>query len=186
MNETLRTIKTRRAVRNYKSEQISDFELQEILNAALHAPNAMNKQNWHFTVLQNKDILDKLADRIIENVINLNNKALTNMVSAPGYHPFYKAPTVILISGDAANEFIQIEAGTAAQNIALAAESLSVGSCIMTMPNFAFDYEKAEALKRDLGIPKGYNHICSVVLGYKAGPTPTAPLRNAEVINYIR
>ncbi|WP_070000062.1 nitroreductase family protein [Cellulosilyticum sp. I15G10I2] len=186
MNETLKTIKNRRAIRNYHPDQISDSALQEILNAALYAPNAMNRQSWHFTVIQNKSMLDQLADSIIENVINFNNKALVNMVSSPGYHPFYKAPTIILISGDMANEFIQIEAGTAAQNISLAAESLNIGSCIMTMSNFIFASSKADVIKKSLGIPNGYNPICGVVLGYKAGQVPPVPSRNKEVITYYK
>lgn len=186
MNEVLRAIKNRRAIRNYNEEQIPDYLLQEILSSALYAPNAMNKQNWHFTVIQNKGILNQLANRIVENVICFNNKALINLVTAPGYHPFYKAPTLILISGNPVSEFIQIEAGTAAQNITLAAESLDLGSCIMTMPNFAFICERADELKDHLGIPKEYNLICSVALGYKAGQAPKAPPRKTEVINFIK
>lgn len=185
MNETLKTIKNRRAIRQYHPEQIPEAALHHILNAALHAPNAMNKQNWHFTVIQNKVLLDKLATIIVENVINFNHKALVKTVSTPHYHPFYKAPTVILISGNASNEFVQIEAGAAAQNINLAAESLNIGSCITTMPTFAFNGNTGDTLKKSLGIPLGYTHICSVTLGYKAGELPSAPPRNPEVITYL-
>jgi len=186
MNETLRTIKTRRAIRNYKSEQIPDFELQEILSAALYAPNAMNKQNWHFTVIQNKVVLSQLTNTIIENILYFDNSALEKVISAPNYHPFYNAPTFIIISGNTDSEFIQIEAGAAAQNICLAAESLNIGSCIITKASLAFNSNKSDKLKETLGIPPGYNHICCVALGYRAGHIPPVPPRNAEVITYIR
>lgn len=186
MNETLRTIKNRRAIRNYSIEQIPDYILETILNAALYAPSAMNKQSWHFAVVQNKDVLHKLASKTIENVIDFNNKNLIDLVSSPNYHPFYKAPTLIIISGDTASEFVKIETGAAAQNIALAAESLGIGSCIMTMSNFAFIGAKAEGLKAELGIPGGYHPICSVALGYKAGALPEVPPRNTDVIRYIK
>ena len=186
MNETLKTIKNRRAIRQYHSDQLPDLALQEILTAALLAPSAMNKQSWHFTVIQNQTVLNELANTIIENIVSLNNKSLIKMVSAPHYHPFYKAPTLILISGDSSNDFIQIEAGAAAQNMALSAESLAIGSCIMTISSYLFIGDKTEELKDYLGIPKGYKPICCVALGYKAGAIPTVPPRNTEVINFIK
>ena len=51
MNEALRVICNRRSVRQYKAKQITDIELNQILDAALSAPNAMNQQKWHFTVI---------------------------------------------------------------------------------------------------------------------------------------
>ncbi len=186
MNETLKTIKDRRAIRNYYSEQIPDLALDAILNAALHAPSAMNKQNWYFTVIQNKILIDQLSNTIVENVIEFNHKALIKMVSTPHYHAFYNAPTVIIISGEQDNDFIQIAAGAAAQNICLAAESLNIGSCIMTMSAFAFTSNQASHLKETLDIPSGYHHICAVTLGYKAGQIPSIPPRNADVITSIK
>jgi nitroreductase len=186
MNETLDTIYNRRAIRHYTSKQISDDQLQQILKAALHAPNAMNKQNWHFTVIQNKELMNKLSSLITDNIINLNIKPLIKMISHPAYDPFYNAPTVIFISGNDQAEFVKIETGAAAQNIALAAESLGLGSCVITMPMYAFASQNAEELKKYLGIPEGYSYICSVVLGYTEGELPDVPLRNTDVINYIK
>lgn len=39
MNQTLEIIKNRRSIRNYKEEQISEAELQAILEAGLFAPS---------------------------------------------------------------------------------------------------------------------------------------------------
>jgi nitroreductase len=67
MNEVLKAMKNRRSIRQYKSEQIGDAELQAIMEAAIYAPSAMNQQKWHFTVIQNRKTLDKIADIINQN-----------------------------------------------------------------------------------------------------------------------
>lgn len=55
-NETLKIIKQRRSNRNFKDEQITDEELQAVLEAGLYAPNA-GDEAWHFTVVQNRELL---------------------------------------------------------------------------------------------------------------------------------
>ena len=59
VNETLKIIKQRRSIRSFKDEQIKEEELQAVLEAGLYAPNA-GDQAWHFTVIQNKELLDRL------------------------------------------------------------------------------------------------------------------------------
>ncbi|ADG83484.1 nitroreductase family protein [Thermincola potens] len=186
MNETLKVIHNRRSIRAYKAEQITDSELQQILDAALMAPNAVNQQKWHFTVIQDKGLLDRMVNTIKENIMNSDNEFLKQRASAPDYHTFYHAPTVILISADGKAPLIQIDCGLAAQNITLAAESLNIGSCIIASSAFLFASEKGSQFKKELGIPEGYNHICTIALGYKAGENPAAPPRNKDVINYVK
>ena len=61
MNETLEVIANRRSIRKYKPEQITDKELQQIMEAAILAPSARNQQKWHFTVVQKREIIDEMA-----------------------------------------------------------------------------------------------------------------------------
>jgi nitroreductase len=185
-NEALRVICNRRSVRQYKAKQIADADLNQILDAALSAPNAMNQQKWHFTVIQDKVMLEKMVAIIKENMSNSGNDMLANRASVPDYHTFYNAPTVILISAEEKARFVQIDCGAAAENITLAAESLLIGSCIITSSAYLFASDKGEELKIKLGIPRGYSHICTVALGYKEGANPVAPPRNDNVINYIQ
>jgi len=186
MNEILKVINSRRSIRKFKKEQISGSVLQDIVNAGLYAPNAMNQQKWHFTVIQNKALLDRMVNIIKQNIMNSGIDFLIQRASAPDYHTFHHSPAVILISGDEKSPFIQISCGAAAQNLALASESLHIGSCIITSSAFLFTSEKSDELKRELGIPEGYNHICTIALGYKEGEIPSVPPRNKDVVNYIK
>ena len=59
VNETLKIIKQRRSIRSYKDEQITEEEFKAVLEAGLYAPDA-GGQAWHFTVIQNKELLGRL------------------------------------------------------------------------------------------------------------------------------
>jgi len=185
MNETTKVIKNRRSIRKFKEKQVTDSELQEILDCALHAPNAGNQQKWHFTVIQNKDMLDRMERILKENMMNSGVDFLAKLASGPNIRIFDNAPTVILITADEKARFVQIDCAAAAQNILIAAESLNIGSHIITSSEFLFASEKGNELKRELGVPDGYNHICTIALGYK-DENPAAKPRRKDVINYIK
>jgi nitroreductase len=185
MNETIEVIKRRRSIRRYKPEQIPDAYLQEILDCALLAPNARNQQKWHFTVIQNKEMLNKMASIMKESMLNSGIAFLAERAKDPNFNPFGGAPTVILITTDKTAHFAEIDCALAAENILIAAESLGLGSLIMTSTELLFKSEKGEELKKELGVPEGYEHVCVVALGYKDENPPAKP-RRKDVITYIK
>jgi nitroreductase len=186
MNETIKVIMGRRSIRQYQEKQIGDKEIEAIMEAAIHAPSAMNAQRWYFAVVQNKVLLDRMVDIIKENVMSSGPEMMKQRVSDPKYHTFYHAPTVVMIFADEKHRFGPVDCALAAENIALAAESLGIGSCVMTSPGLLFASEKGNALKKELGVPEGYNFVCAVALGYMSGAKPATPPRNRDVIRYIR
>ena len=60
--DVLQTISNRRSHRIYKEEQIPEDVLSAILRAGLEAPSARNHQPWHFSVVQNKDLIQEIHD----------------------------------------------------------------------------------------------------------------------------
>jgi nitroreductase len=184
MNEVVKTIKSRRCVRQYKPEQISDSDIQTLMDAAILAPNAMCQQKWHFSVIQNKDLLNKMVAVTRENMKSV--EFFARRVEDPNYSPFFQAPAVIYVTADSKARFAVIDCSLAAENILLAAESLGIAACIMTSSEFLFASEKGKALKKEMGIPEGYEHVCAISLGYKIGPGPEARPRNKEVYNIVK
>ncbi len=89
MNQVLETIKNRRSVRKFKKEQLKDSEIEAILEAAIYAPTALNEQPWHFTVIQNKELLDEIntvsKKTLAENPESMKNmpESLINAMSNP-------------------------------------------------------------------------------------------------------
>ena len=186
MNETLKVIKNRRSIRKYKKEQIGESDIQAIAEAAIYAPTAMNQQKWHFTVVQSREMLVKMNNTIRENILNSGVEFLTERAKNPDFNVFHGAPAVIIITADEQARFTEIDCGAAAENIALAAESLNISSCVIGMANALFESEKAGEIKKELGIPDGYKFIISVALGYKDIENPPVPPKNRDVINYIK
>ena len=186
MNEILETIRNRRSIQRFKPEQIGERELEAIVESALLAPSAVNAHPWHFLVIQEKRTLDRMAQLMRENMLKSGNEFMVRRASDPSFSPFYGAPTLILISADAKDRFGQFDCAAAAQDIALAAESLGVGSCIMAMTSLLFASQEGVELARSLGVPDGYDHVCAVALGYKDGPAAPAPPRKRDVVNYVR
>lgn len=184
--DTLQAINSRRSIRRYLSKQIEESSLQEILNSVINAPSGKNQQLWHFTVIQNGMLLDKMVDIIKDNIQNSDIEFMKEKASDPNYHTFYKAPTVIIISADDTANSIQVDCGTAAQTICLAAESMEIGSCIIGSSALLFMSERRTQVKEELGMPSDYNHICSVALGYIDGEKPLAPDKNKNVFNFVR
>lgn len=58
--ETLEAISTRRSVRAFSNQPISENIIDKILHAAMQAPSAHNEQPWHFLVINDRNILDKI------------------------------------------------------------------------------------------------------------------------------
>jgi nitroreductase len=143
MNDTIEVIKNRRSIRKFREKQIADSELQEILDCALHAPNAGNQQKWHFPVVQNKDMLERMEGILKENMMNSGVAFLAKLAKDLNTRVFGNAPTVILSAADEKARFVQIDCAAAAQNILVAAESLNIGSHIMHPPNSSSHLKKA-------------------------------------------
>ncbi|VBB08438.1 nitroreductase [Lucifera butyrica] len=185
-NEVLETIKRRRSIRSFKEEQIKDEELQAIIEAGRYAPSAMNQQCWHFTVVQNKEILEMLNARAKKAAAEIDNEHIQQMAKNENFNIFYGAPTVVIISGDEAALLIDADCAAAAQNMLLAAESVGLGSCWVNFVVFAFQGDESLRLKQQLGIPEGFRPFYSVVLGYKKVERTNVPAKKETVVNYVK
>jgi nitroreductase len=184
-NNTLSVIAHRRSIRKYKAGQINDDEIEAIMNAAIYAPSGQNLQGSHFSVVQNREMIIKMRESMKDNMRATGVEAQIERANDPAFIPFFDAPTVVMISAEFGSRFAQIDGGIAAENICLAAESLNIGSCIMTSSMMVFAGGNAEELKTAIGMPEGYEHVCSVVLGYK-DEAPETKERKSGTVNYVK
>lgn len=186
MNETIKIIMTRRSIRKYQPEQISRDELQTILEAGTFAPSAMNQQPWHFTVIQNRELFQKLNEACKTALVKTNNKSFaerTRGISLENFNIFHHAPTLIIVSGDEQAIAPQNDCSLALENMFLAAESLGIGSCWMHAIKLFYATDDGKTfLHQELQIPEGYTPVGSGVFGYKAGESPAAPARKTGTI----
>ncbi|MFP4478434.1 MAG: nitroreductase family protein [Candidatus Izemoplasmatales bacterium] len=178
MNKTLEDILSRRSIRAYKDKQVPEEDLKTIIKAGLYAPSSKNKQEWHFTVITNKEVIDQMSAMAVEGMKRLGLDKNDND------HIFYHAPVVIVISSKIAG-FSGVNVGCAVENIALAAKALGYGSCIVGQTRYM--YHKANKIDVDklLKIPDGYEHDISICLGYSDQEPPEAKPRKEKIVDYI-
>ncbi|MBB6630727.1 nitroreductase family protein [Clostridium algidicarnis] len=182
-NEVLKAIKNRRSTRKYKEKQISEEELQALLDAGIQAPSANNSQSWHFTVIQDRDMINFISDKSKEVMRESDNKSIVNVGKSAG-NIFYNAPTLIIISGKKEVQSSLVDCSAAIENMLIAGESIGLGTVWVGFVRFFFTL--AEQVKK-LKLPDGYEPFYAVAVGYKEDDSVFGPSkRNKEVVNYIR
>lgn len=153
---TLETIYSRKSIRNFNGENLTENELAEILKSAYAAPvgRAMY-DTLSMTVITNKELLEKWEQQMAAATGN------------PDMHPFYGAPTVILISSAIPSEQMKnlsySNAAIVVQNMALAATELGVGACHIWGAVGALNGNKE--LTAELKVPEGMVPCCAIALG---------------------
>lgn len=182
-NKVLETIRNRRSTRKYKNEQIGEEELQTIIDAGIQAPSANNSQPWHFTVVQNKEMINFISDKSKEVMLQSDNESIVNFGKSP-VNLFYNAPTVIIVSGNEDISSSLVDCSAAIENMLIAAESMGLGTVWIGLVRFFFTLDvEVEKLK----LPNGYKPFYAVAIGHKDNDSVIGPSkRNRDVINYIR
>lgn len=152
MSEILKVIKKRRMTRRYKSEQLQDEQLIDIIDAGQHAPSVRKQQAWNFTIIQDRELLDELSREAKKIGQKSPVDVIRKLNSKEDYHVFYNAPTVILISADKEAMMPESECVAAAQNMFIAAESMDIGACWISALNMLLESEDGEKYKKKLNL----------------------------------
>jgi nitroreductase len=187
-NETLNTIKQRRSIRNFKDKQISDGELNTIIEAGVYAPNGSGsiEDFIHFAVIQRKVILDKINNLSKEFAVQSQIPGLVELGNDKEFNCLYGAQTLIIISYNTTWIQPETDCAAATQNMLLAAESIGLGGCWLYFPLQAFNTSYGNELLKELNIPDGYKPYQSIILGYKNDKTVKIPKREIKNISFIK
>ena len=168
-NETLETIKTRRSCRAYKPEQITDEELNAVLEAGTYAASAMGRQSAKIVVVQDAETRAQLT--------RMNAAVMGNTGD-----PMYGAPTILVVLADA-NARCGVQDGSLVMgNLMNAAAAIGLGSCWINRAKEEFETEEGKALLKKWGIEGDYIGVGHCILGYPAEePRPAAPRKPIEI-----
>lgn len=202
----------RKSVRQFKDTVVPKEDILELLKAATYAPSPKHQQNWHFVVLQNKDIINEMADIVTKSHENIgrlakDEKDFKKHMSVINYYTCFKdAPVVVLVysceykmteykilkQNNAPQEVLDVLVspqsaaqgiGAAVENFLLAATKMGYGTCYMTGPTHA----KSE-IEKLIGFEKqGYELMSMISLGVAKENTPAQPPRKPleDVITFI-
>lgn len=186
MNVVIENILNRRSVRVYSEEQIRHEDLDLVLKAGIFSPSGCNAQPWHFSVVQNKEIINNLNLETKKELIKSDNETFRSLGKNEKFDIFYNAPTIIVVSGEKEAPTALIDCSAATENMILAAESLGIGTCWIGFVAFLFKEQRAQELMKKLEIPEGYEPYFAITFGYKKFDNPKPQPRRANVISYIK
>ncbi len=157
-NQVLEIIKQRSSARAYSTEKLTRQELDIILEAGLQAPTGMNRQEIRFSVVS--------GDNPVLEELDEEKRRLRGQKKLPDNF-YYGAPVLIFLSAEDEFKWSRVDAGIAVQNMALAAESIGLGTLIIGCVYDALHGEKKEYFSQKLQIPEGYSFQIALAVGHK-------------------
>ena len=149
--DALEAIHGRRSIRSYTQEPVTEAQINQLLRAAMAAPSAGNQQPWHFVVLDDRAVLDRVPD----------------------FHPYSamlrQAPAAVVVCADLrlekhAGYWVQ-DCSAATQNLLLAAHALGLGAVWL---GFHPREDRVRGARKLLGLPEEVAPLAIVALGHPA------------------
>lgn len=168
--EALEVLKNRRAIRAYKPAQITEEELNAVLEAGTYAPTGAGTQGVKIVAVQSPEA--------VAAVDALNAKVLNN----PKAHPYYGAPTILLVFETEACVTRELDGAAVCTNLLNAAYAVGLGSCWIHRCKPMFEMEEGKALLRQWGLPENLTGVASVALGYADCEPPVPKPRKDDYI----
>ncbi|MDI3526175.1 MAG: hypothetical protein PWR03_358 [Tenuifilum sp.] len=152
--KTLDNILSRKSVRNFTGEPVSNELLEELARAGMAAPSARNLQPWAFIIVTERSVLDALAEGL------------------PYAKMLFEAPAAIVVcgdlskSGDSPQGYWVQDCSAATQNILLAAEAMGLGAVWTGV--YPRD-ERVKVVKDTLHLPDHIIPLNVIPVGYPKG-----------------
>lgn len=177
-NAAIQNILSRKSVRSFTDQKLTEDQFNTLLKAAMAAPTGMNAQPWSFVVLQDTSRYDEIF--------------AGNMRASL----YKKAPAVIVFCGDTTmtrksretgeemtmpNMFWSQDVAASVENFLLAAESMGLGAVWTACYP---DRGLVNAVKAGLGLPDTVLPFCVVPVGYPAGDDQPKDKWKPEKIHY--
>lgn len=144
--DVFEAVRTILAVRNYQDKPVPDDVVRRVVEAGRLTASSINKQPWHFVVVQNRDTLRQLGEQ-----------AKTGRYIA-------QAAFAIAVAIEKESKFGVSDASRAVQDMMLTAWADGVGS------NWV-GFGGMDAARGLLGIPDQFDVLTIIPFGYPAQPT---------------
>lgn len=176
-------IYTRRAVREYTAEPIDDKTIQQLIEAAVQAPSAVNQQPCTFWVVRDKTVLAKIsgeakAHMLRSTPVGLMSHHFQQILNDPNFDIFYHAPALIVIATVADIPWAVEDCSLAAENLMLAARAAGLGTCWIGFAQGWLGTPEGKAL---IKLPAAYKPVAPIIVGHPKATPPAVPRKQPEI-----
>lgn len=166
----IENIKTRVSVRQFTDQKPSDEQIQTLLECAMAAPSAVNKQPWLFCVVDDAELLRQIGEQLPNT--RVQNNAQVCFVMCGDLRK--------TLEGEG-QEFWIHDVSAATENLLLAAHSMGLGAVWCAMQP---SEERIGKLRNILSMPSYLVPLCVVPVGYPAEQPAVKDKWNTENIHY--
>lgn len=167
--EAMENLLERRSVRKYTAKQVPDDLLDQVLEAGLYAPTGMNTQNIYMVAVRDQETRDQMMH-------------MNAAVMGSQNDPFYGAPCVIVVLGDATGYPVVENGSLVLGNLMNAAHAVGLGSCWIHRAKQTFETEEGKALLRKWGLPEHLVGIGNCILGFAAEEPVARPRKEGRIV----
>ena len=164
MNEVLKVITERNSCRDFTGEPLTDEQVGILVDAALAAPSAMNRQPWRLVVIRDKALIDELDVTGVGVMAADADKTAYERTMSRGGKLFYNAPCLIYILHDG-SKYAVLDSGILCQTVALAAQSIGLTTCIVGMAAMPISGPSGAEVRKRLNFPDGYEFAIGILAG---------------------
>jgi len=185
--ELLDAIYSRRAVRAYKKDEVDEAQLRALIDAAIQAPSAVNRQPWCFSVVRDRALLARISAEAKAHMLRSSPAALMShhfdqLLGDAAFDIFYNAPALVVISSAEDGPWAVADCALAAQNLMLAARAALLGSCWI---GFAQGWLGTSEGKAALDLPANSVPVAPIIVGHPEAQSIAAVPRKAAEIRWI-
>lgn len=175
MNDTLRTLETRRSCRNFKSDMVEQEKLDAIIQAGTYAATGMGKQSPIIIAVTDKELIERISKE---------NCKIGGWQE--GFDPFYGAPVILIVLANKSIPTYMYDGSLVMGNLMNAAESVGVNSIWIHRAKEEFESDFGKKILADLGIEGEYEGIGHCALGYAAEKLNAPVARKENYVYYIK
>lgn len=186
MKNVLDVIKTRRTTRAFTNEQITDEEIMSILDAGNLAPSGHNMQPWHFTVVQDKALMNEMSEGSKEVGKTIPDEFLQQVSNNPKFNIFYNPETLIVLSYKEGTLTPIDDISAATQNMLLQIEHLGLAGCWNGFVSLLFTSDRREEFAKKLNLPEGHIPYNAISVGHAKAKVLNMPERRTSFYNFIK
>ena len=191
-------IKSRRSTRKFKDKAVPEKLLTQVIEAGRYAPSGGNSQSIHFIVVENKDVLNELAELVKQEFAKMEieentYKSLVHSITASkrGTYVFHYNPAVLIITAnkkDYGNNMV--DCACALENMMLMANALDLGSVWINQLRWLNENPVILERMQELGMADDERVYGALALGYadtEDGMPVRTPLdRSGNAVTYVK